>query len=78
MCRPNIYRQDLTDLDAMAATREERLRGAEESRRIHRDLWCAVRDAWTGADYREAKAAWDAHIEGHKASAARIRAGREK
>lgn len=78
MCRQYPDSLDLRNLNGMEATLAERLVEPEEARRIHRSLWEAVRSADTASDYREARAAWDAHIEGHKASAARIRAGREK
>lgn len=78
MCGPNIYASQLRELDGMTLTRAERLAGSEASREEHRRLWEAVRDAHTIVDYDTAKRAWDDHIEGHRAAAARIRAEREK
>ena len=78
MCGPTIYQRELSDLNEMTLTREERLAGAEESRRIHKGLWDAVRNAFTGRELTEARRAWDDHIAGHKATAERIRAERQK
>lgn len=78
MCLPTISRDELTGLNGMTLTREERLAGAEESRRVHRSLYEAVLYASSFPALQEARKVWNAHIEGHKATAARIRAGRDK
>lgn len=78
MCRPAVTRGALRDLNGMTLTREERLAGAEESRRVHRELYDAVLDASGWGEHQEALNAWNAHIEGHRATAQRIRAERQK